>query len=262
MKSTVATVLFFAGLALAVTGCAAGADGPAEGTQGTQATARVSPQQQRLADTTLALEMAYDVQFVGGRVDRDSLQPMIDDVLQAAPEGMRSRAQAHIYDVISRGEKDASEMTPEQRARVAAPVSADEMGPQQVDVIGAWGWGMPAFGGWGLGGLGLGGIGAAGLGWGGGFGTTAAWGSSATWGTATSFGTAGLGFPGWGGGIGWGAGWAPGWGAAGWTPALGAGWGLGWGGLGAFGFPAFFGGGLGVGFGAGWGVGVPGGWGF
>ncbi|HEX8792298.1 MAG TPA: hypothetical protein VF765_15190 [Polyangiaceae bacterium] len=259
MKSTVATVLFSAGLALAAVGCGGGVGGSTEGSNGAPGTKSIDPQQQRLASATLALEMAYDVQFVKGQVDRQALEPLIYDVLQSMPDDKRSQAQAHIYDVISRGERDASAMTPEQRAQVAAPVSADKMGSDQVDIIGAWGWGMPAFGGFGVG-LGFpgAGLGWGGLGWGGGWGTTAAWG------TTTTFATAGFGFPGWGG-VGWGAGWVPGWGAAGWTPALGAGWGLGWGGLGAFGFPGCFGfgaGGLGLGGGLGAGVGVPGGWGF
>lgn len=260
MKSTVATVVFTGGLALAVAGCAAGVGGTAEShdTSGAQGT---DPQQQRLASASLALEMAYDVQFVKGQVDRDALQPMVADVVKAMPASARAKAQAHMYDVIANGERDASEMTPEQRARIAAPVSADEMGPQQVEVIGAWGWGWPAFGA-------VGGLGFGGLGWGGGWGTTAAWTST----TTTAVGTAGWGFP----GVGWGAGWAPGWGAVGWTPALGLGWGLGWGGLGAFGFPACgvgygaalgygglgYGGYGGLGYGAALGVGVPGGWGF
>ncbi len=120
-------------------------------------------QQRHLASATFALESAYDVQYVKGQVDGDALQPLIYDVLDAMPEQARPAAQNHIYDVISRGQKDAKDLTPEQRAQVATP-DADKLGPQQVEQIGAWGWG-------GLGGLGLGwggaGLGFAGLGFGG-----------------------------------------------------------------------------------------------
>jgi len=266
MKSTFTSVVLSAGLALTAAGCAA--DPSVEQSQ--TAKPSVSPAQQRIASTSLTLEKAFDVQFVKGHVDSDALQPMIDDVLQSMPEDTRESTRAHIYDVIARGQKAASEMTPEQRAQLAAPVAADKLDPQQVDIIGAFGWGWPAFGGVGYGGLGLG---YGGLGWGGGYGTA----------VSTTTTAVGYGVPygvGWGGawgipyaGIGWGAGWAPGWGAAGWGPGLGLGWGLGFGGLGAFGFPAcglgwgtgLGWGGLGLGYGAaglGYGVGVPGGWGF
>jgi len=82
----------------------------------------VNDQQRHLASATLALESAYDV-------------------LDAMPEQARQEAQKHIYDVISSGQKDAKDLTPEQRAQVAAPASADKVGAQQVEQIGAWGWG-------------------------------------------------------------------------------------------------------------------------
>jgi len=282
MKSTLTSVVLSAGLALTAAGCAA--DPSVE--QSETAKPSVSPDQQRIASTSLTLEKAFDVQFVKGHIDPDALQPMIDDVLQSMPDDKRDDTRAHIYDVIARGQKAASEMTPEQRAQLAAPVAADKLDPQQVDIIGSFGWGWPAFGGVGLGGLGWGGLGLGGLGWGGG------WGGG--FGTAVSTTTTAVGFGVPFGAVGWGAGWAPGWGAAGWGPGLGLGWGLGFGGLGAFGFPAcglgwgagLGWGGLGLGFGGaglgfgaaglgwggaglGWGgaglglgVGVPGGWGF
>jgi len=270
MKSTLTSVVLSAGLALTAAGCAA--DPSVEQSQ--SAKPAVSQDQQHIASTTLALEKAFDVQFVKGHVDADALQPLINDVLQSMPDDMRADTKTHIYDVIAKGQQAASEMTPEQRAQMAAPVAADKLGPQQVDIIGAWGWGWPAFGGAGYG------LGYGGLGWGGGYGTAV---STTT--TAIGYGVPfGVGWGGaWGvpfGAVGWGAGWVPGWGAAGWMPGLGMGWGLGFGGLGAFGFPACgmgwgaglgFGG-AGLGFGAaglGWGgaglglgVGVPGGWGF
>jgi hypothetical protein len=163
MKSQIASVAFSAGLALAVTGCATGAGGSSE--QGP-----VGQQQRHLASASFALENAYDVQYAKGQVDANALQPLIYDVLEAMPEQARPQAQAHIYDVISSGEKDAKDLTPEQRAQVAAPVSADKIGPQQVEQIGAWGWGGLGYGvGYGLGWGGLGAFGFpgyAGFGWG------------------------------------------------------------------------------------------------
>jgi len=182
-KSTFASVAFPAGLAFAVLGCAAGADPSAGEARGTP-----PDPQQRIASTTLALEKAFDVQFVKGQVDRDSLQPLVYDVLQAMPDDMRPRVESHIYDVIARGQKDAAEMTPDQRAQIAAPVSADKLGPQQVEIIGAWGWGGPAFGGAGYG------LGYGGLGYGAGYGA----GYGLGWGGLGAFG-----FPGSFGGWGW-----------------------------------------------------------
>jgi hypothetical protein len=179
MKSQLTSVAFSAGLALAVTGCATGAGGSSGQGPDTQA---VGQQQRHLASATFALESAYDVQYVKGQVDGDALQPLIYDVLEAMPDQARPDAQKHIYDVISSGQKDAKDLTPEQRAQVASPMSADKLGPQQVEQIGAWGWG-------GLGGLGLG-WGGAGLGFGGlgGFG----------WGGLGAFGFPAFGGFGWG----------------------------------------------------------------
>lgn len=243
MKSTLTSVAFSAGLALAVAGCAAGVDNSTQEARSTAPTTD-QDQQQHIATTTLALEKAYDVQYVKGQVDADALQPLIYDVLQSMPEDMRPKAQAHIYDVISRGQKDATEKTPEQRAKIATAASADKVGPQQVDLIGAWGW--PAYG---YGGLGFGGLGF-GVGYGAAYGTaySTAYVSPGVYG--------GFGYP-----VGFGA-YAPyglGYGCAG---LYGLGYGypgtyLGWGGLGAFGWPGFYGG-LGLGLG----VGVPGGFGF
>jgi hypothetical protein len=182
---------------------------------------------------------------VKGQVDRAALQPLVYDVLQAMPEDKRPGAQAHIYDVISKGEKDASEMTPERRAQIATAASADKVGPQQVEIIGAWGW--PAYGYGATYGTAYGGAYGAAYGYPGyGFG---AWGYPGVYGYGT-YAPYGLGY-------GYGA-YAPyglGYGCAG-LYGLGYGWPgmyLGWGGLGAFGWPAY---------GAAWGVGVPGGWGF
>ena len=135
MKSQFASVAFSSGLALAIAGCATGTGGSSEQGQ------TVGQQQRHLASASFALENAYDVQYVKGQVDANALQPLIDDVLEAMPEQARPQAQAHIYDVISRGQKDATDSTPEQRAQNAAPVSADKMGAQKVEQIGAWGWG-------------------------------------------------------------------------------------------------------------------------
>ena len=167
MKSASTSVVLCAGLALAVAGCATGAGGSSEQGRDTQP----NEQQRHLASATFTLENAYDVQYVKGHVDGDALQPLIYDVLQAMPEQSRPEAQKHIYDVISSGQKDARDLTPEQRAQNAAPVSADKMGPQQVEQIGAWGWGGLGYGagyglGWGgLGAFGFPGYGGFGWGW-------------------------------------------------------------------------------------------------
>jgi hypothetical protein len=192
MKSTFASGVLSAGLALAAAGCAA--DAAVEESHAEEPP--VSQDQQRLASTSLALEKAYTVQFVKGQVDPDALQPLVDDVLESMPEGNRATAQAHIHEVISEGQKDASEMTPGQRARIAAPVSADELGPEQVDLIGAWGWGWPAFGGFG---------GPGAVGWGAGW--VPGWGAAGWvpglgmgWGLGWS-GLGAFGFPGFGWGF-------------------------------------------------------------
>jgi len=181
MKSVIASVAFSSVLALSVAGCATGAGGSSGQGPDTQA---VGQQQRHLASATFALENAYDVQYVKGQVDANALQPLIYDVLEAMPEQARPQAQAHIYDVISSGQKDAKDLTPEQRAQVAAPTSEDKMGPQKVEQIGAWGWG-PYYSGYGLG------LGGYGLGYGMGYGLG--------WGGLGAFG-----FPGY---AGWGWGW-------------------------------------------------------
>jgi len=244
MKFT--SVVLSAGLALTLAGCAASAGDPsAPEAKDTKPTAN-QEQQQRVASTTLALENAFDVQFAKGHIDSDALQPLINDVLQAFPDDSRPTVEKHIYDVIAKGQKAASEMTPEQRADLASPVSADKLDKQQVDIIGAWGWGYP--GGYAVAGGCGGAVVASGCGggWGGGWG----WGAPAA--------------VGWGGGWGW-----PGYGIG--YAGLGyGGWGWGWGGIGAFGFPAcgLGWGGAGLGWGGaglGWGgagLGWGGGWGW
>ena len=256
MKSKFTSVVLSAGLALSLAGCAASAGDPsAPEAKDTKPTAD-QEHQQRIASTTLALENAFDVQFVKGHIDSDALQPLINDVLQAFPDDSRPQVEKHIYDVIAKGQKDASEMTPEQRAELASPASADKQDKQQVDIIGAWGWGYPAgyaaAGGCG-GGVAVASTGCGGaVGWGGGWGPGVA---ATGWG-----GCAGCG---WGGGWGWGAPAAVGWGGGWGWPGYGVGyaglggWGWGWGGYGAFGFPA-----CGLGWGGGWGWGGAGlGWG-
>jgi hypothetical protein len=111
--------------------------------------ARVSAEsgQARIADTTLRLERAFSDQFVKGHIDRDALAPLIGDVVQAMPEAARPRVQAHVEEVLTAGQALAYRMTPEQRARVAAPPAASETRKAQIGVMTAWGW--PSEAGWG-----------------------------------------------------------------------------------------------------------------
>jgi hypothetical protein len=110
---------------------------------------RVSPAtgQARIAGTTLRLEQAFSEQFVKGQIDRDALAPLVSDVVQAMPEETRPKVQSHVEEVLAAGQALAGRMTPEERARVAAPPAASEMGKARIGVITAWGW--PSQAGWG-----------------------------------------------------------------------------------------------------------------
>jgi hypothetical protein len=144
--------------------CAVGAIGLA----GAAPASAAQDGQPRIADTTLKLEKAFNDQFLQGRIDRSALAAPITDVVQAMPEEARPRVQAHIEEVLQTGDKLASEMTPEQRARAVQPVSAETIGKTAQAQIAAWGW--PGVGGWGgLGAFGFPGMYGygTGLGWGG-----------------------------------------------------------------------------------------------
>jgi hypothetical protein len=106
----------------------------------------------RIAETTLSLENAFRDQFVQGKIDREALSVPIDQVIQAMPEAARPKVQAHIDAILAGGARAASEMTPEQRAQVAAPLAAETLGKTQAAILAGWGW--PAMGGMGFGGYG------------------------------------------------------------------------------------------------------------
>jgi hypothetical protein len=158
--------------------------------------------QDRIADTTLKLEKAFNDQFVAGKIDRSGLP--IDDVIQSFPQEARPKVQAHIEHILTTGEKLAAQMTPEQRAEAAAPPAAEKVGKTAEAQVAAWGWpgaagwgGYGAFGFPGMFGYGAGYGGLYGAGYGAGYGLTAGYG----------LGYGGLGYGGLGyGGLGYGLG--------------------------------------------------------
>ncbi len=171
------------------------------------AAADPTPEQARIADSTLKLEKAFGAQFVQGHIDRDALAAPIADVLNTVPEASRANVQRHIENVLAQGEQLTSQMTPEQRAQGTAPADEEHVGKTAQAQIA--GWGYPGYLGWG--GYGAFGFPYYGLGWGNGIGL--GWGN-----------TYGLGY-----GVGYGAGYGLGYGGYG----LGyGGYGLGWGGWG------------------------------
>jgi hypothetical protein len=129
-----------------------------------------------LHSTAARLENAFNDQFIAGKIDRDAMAGLIDDVVQATPEEARPKMIAHIDQVLAVGANLAARMTPEQRTAVAAPPAAESVGKTQQAQLVGWGWpgavgwggfgafGFPAFGAFGLG---FGGLGFAGLGFGG-----------------------------------------------------------------------------------------------
>jgi hypothetical protein len=127
------------------------------------ATAEQSGGQARIAETTLKLESAFSEQFAKGQIDRAALAPLVNDVVQAMPEGARPRVQAHIEQVLQGGEKLAPAWTPQERAQAVAVPDRDTMTPLQIGLGTSWGW--PGAVGWG----GLGAFGFPGM-WGGGLG--------------------------------------------------------------------------------------------
>ncbi len=58
-----------------------------------------SPEQARVADSTLKLEKAFNDQFVQGRIDRSALP--IGAAVQAFPEAARPKVQAHIDQIVT-----------------------------------------------------------------------------------------------------------------------------------------------------------------
>jgi hypothetical protein len=146
MKSKLSSVPLFGCI---VTGLATAAcSGASDPT--TQGTSQASPAdgQTLIAQSTLRLEKAFSDQFDRGQIDRVALQGAIADVIQAMPEEARPKVQQHIAEVLDKGEKLASELTPEQRAALTVPPK--DAGELQLHQIAGWGWpGAAGFGGYG-----------------------------------------------------------------------------------------------------------------
>ena len=149
MKRNFATVALCAGVGLGLTAvCSAQAEPSSE--PGNAAQASVPAEQARLGQATYNLDNAFRDQFVQGNIDRAALSDRINDVVQAMPEAARPKVQAHIDQVLRAGAQVASEMTPEQRVQVSAPVSEERIGKTQAAWLGAFGWpGYAGFGGYG-----------------------------------------------------------------------------------------------------------------
>jgi hypothetical protein len=180
MKSIVSSVSLLGCVAvgLAAAGCVVGTDPTTE--EATPSTTRAAApsrgssdvEQTRIAQSTLKLENQFSDQFTKGQIDRAALQGPIDEVIQAMPEAARPKVQQHIAEVLDKGEKLASQLTPEQRAAATTPPSSEDPGAKpHIDVITGWGWpGAAGWGGYGAfafpgmyyGGLGYGGYNPAG----------------------------------------------------------------------------------------------------
>ena len=147
MKRNYASVALSAGVALGLAlACSARAEAtPQPDPQGSESNAGLPAQQVRIAEATLNLENAFRDQFVQGKIDREALAEPIQQVIQAMPETARPKVQAHIDAVLAGGARAVSEMTPEQRARVAAP--PETLGKTQAAILAGWGW--PGMAGWG-----------------------------------------------------------------------------------------------------------------
>jgi len=124
--------------------------------------------QDRLTTATQNLDKAFSDQFVKGQIDRDSLAPLAQQVVDATPEAQRPQAQARIDATIAHGVEQVAQLTDEQRAQIAGAHAKNQV---QIDWYGGagygWapGWGWGGYGGWGGWGGGWG-WGAAGCGWG------------------------------------------------------------------------------------------------
>jgi len=132
-------------LALVVAGCvAAPGDDAREDDQASSEA--VDSTQARIAEATSNLESAFSDQFVRGAIDREALSGRIRDAVASFPEDARREVQEHIDAVVDQGERDASQMTPDQRAELAQP--PEKLDESQQDLIGRWGWGRRRLG-WG-----------------------------------------------------------------------------------------------------------------
>jgi hypothetical protein len=142
-----ASVALSAGVALGLTlaGSARAEPTTQNDQQGSEAQRGLPAEQVRIAEATLNLENAFRDQFVQGKSDRDALAAPIAQVVQAMPEAARPKVQAHIDAILAGGARATAEMTPEQRARVAAP--PETVSKTQAAIISGWGW--PAATGWG-----------------------------------------------------------------------------------------------------------------
>jgi hypothetical protein len=84
--------------------------------------------QERIAETTAALQDALTTQFVHGTIDRAALADPIDQVVQSYPEEARPEVQSHIAAMLDDASGLASQMSPAQRADVAAH-------PERIDSV-------------------------------------------------------------------------------------------------------------------------------
>ena len=153
-----------------------------------QANALFGAAQAQIADATGKLEAAFEQQFRQAEINREKLQHLIDQAVQAFPAPVRGQVQLHIDKVIATAEQVAPQMTQEQRDEAVA--HPEELGKAQQGLITGWGWGAP-YGFGGLGAFGFPGTYGAGWGWGG----LGGWGSPYLWSyPAAGFGACGAGF--------------------------------------------------------------------
>jgi hypothetical protein len=101
--------------------------------------------QDRIAETTAALQDALTAQFVQGTIDPAALARPIEGVLQSFPEEARPEVQSHVQAALDDATELASRMSPEQRADVAGH-------PEHVDSVSEAYWRRPGWRpGWGAG---------------------------------------------------------------------------------------------------------------
>jgi hypothetical protein len=108
-----------AGVALALApGCSSQPASDVDEVTGAQAAPAEG--QERIAETTAALENAVAVQLGQGTIDRTALAGPIARAVEAYPEEARTEVQADIQAALDDAESLAPQLTPEQRADVAA----------------------------------------------------------------------------------------------------------------------------------------------
>jgi hypothetical protein len=121
MRRAFASGVLCAGVALALgTGCSSQPASNGEGDEITGAQTAPVEGQERVAETTAALTDAIAAQLGQGTIDRAALAGPIARVVESSPEEARPEVQADIQDTLADAEDLASQMSPEQRADVAA----------------------------------------------------------------------------------------------------------------------------------------------